>query len=77
VRRAVRIRLDFIVELDDDGITLPPIENPGSLLAHVAELVVPNAAKLTPGGRVSAGFTRESSREVRRLARAASRRSGT
>ncbi len=74
MKREVRVRVDFIVELDDDGMTLPSIgDDPAGTLARVAELIVPGAAALAPGGKISVGFTRASSREVRRLARLAAR----
>lgn len=73
MRRSIRVKLDFVVELDDDGYGLPSVGDPGDALAKVAEIVVPGAALLMPGGRISVGLTRESSIAIRQVRKAASR----
>lgn len=78
MKRQVRIKIDFVVEIDDDGVGLPvlPIGDTGRALGQIAQIVAPGAAALVPGGRISAGLTRESSIEIRRMRRATLRSRG-
>ncbi len=67
------MKLDFVVEIDDEGTGTPPIGDPGDQLVRVSEILVPGAARLLPGGRISVGLTRESSIAARKLVRSGSR----
>lgn len=70
MNRKIRVKMEFVIELQDEGEGLPSVANPGDLLAEAAAKIAPGPAALEPGGQISVGFTRESSVEIRRLHRA-------
>jgi len=72
VRRAVRVKLDFVVEVDDDGCGVPFIGDVTGTIAQIARIVVPTATALQDGGRLQIGLTRASSLAARRVIRRAS-----
>lgn len=70
MNRKIRVKVEFVLELHDEGEGLPRVPDPGVLLAEIAAKIAPGPATLEPGGRVSVGLTRESSVAFRRLRRA-------
>lgn len=69
MRRAIRVKLDFVVEVEDDGCGVPFVGDVGDAIASVAKIVVPSAALVRPGGRLYLGLTRESFVAARRITR--------
>lgn len=70
MKRDVRIKIDFVVEVDDDRMGVPVFN---ADLVRVAEAIVPSATFVHPGGKIAASLTRASSALVRRASRAAGR----
>ena len=71
MRRAVRVKLDFVVEVDDDGCGVPFVGDVTGTIAQIARIVVPTATALQDGGRLQIGLTRASSLAARRVIRKA------
>ncbi len=65
MKRTVRIKMDFVVEIDDPGEGLPKHGPPLDILT-VAAQAFPGVTAIMPGGRVELGLTRESSLTARR-----------
>lgn len=66
MKRDIRLKLDFVVQIDDDGVALPHVSDPGDVIDAVAKLIAPEGV-VQKGGKLSVGFTRVSSAEIRRL----------
>jgi len=73
----VRLKVDVVVELDDDAVSVPGLPQIGSA-GDVLESVVRSAGwlkspdrilRILPGGRVEASLTRESAAVARSLRR--------
>lgn len=69
MKRQVRVMMNFIVEYDDDGVTLPDVSRTAELLEATARIVTPGASALLPRGSIKVGLTASSSREVRKAAK--------
>ena len=69
MKRQVRCRLEFVVEVDDAGSGVPAIHaDLGETIAAAACALFPQA-RLVPGGKGTVNLTRESAFEARRLAK--------
>ena len=71
MKRSIRVRMNFVVDIDDAGSGIPRPFQFNVTLARVAKAVFPEAVYLHPGGRFDVGLTRESINELRRARRAA------
>jgi hypothetical protein len=69
MNRKIRVKIELVIELQDEGEGLPSISSTNEILADVATRIAPGPASLEPGGKISVGFTRASSAEIRRLQR--------
>ena len=65
MQRDIRVKLDFVVRLSDEGRSIPTVPDPDGVVQAVATLVAPEGV-LQPHGKLSLGFTRESSAAIRR-----------
>lgn len=75
MKRSIRVRVDLVVDVDDDGSGIPHVFfEPTPILSSVAKLLVPGAVYLHPGGLLEIRLTRDSLIEVRRAERAKSMR---
>jgi hypothetical protein len=70
MRRSVRVQMNFVVDIDDDGQGIPWFDA-GDTLERVTKAILPQAERIRPGGRVSMGLTRESMGELRKARKAA------
>lgn len=76
MKRTVRVKIDFVVEVDGDRDGIPAVldaSETNGALAEIASLVVREPAVLVPGGKISVGLTREASNAARRLRKAQAR----
>jgi hypothetical protein len=67
MKRTIRVKIEYLAEVDDDGLGIPHIEL-GSIL-QIAQLATPNANYVEQSGKFAAALTRESSFAARRLAK--------
>lgn len=66
MKRQVRVQVEFVATLDDDGLDVPIIEDVNGKIASIAALLVPTALSNPTNHKLKIGFTRESSVAVRR-----------
>jgi isoaspartyl peptidase/L-asparaginase-like protein (Ntn-hydrolase superfamily) len=65
MRRFVRIKIDYILRLDDVGIDLPPFRADPRTLEEVCRLVTPTSPIVPGTGKVNVCFTKQSIFDVR------------
>lgn len=68
MKRTVRIKLDYVVEIDDDRDGIP-LTDPLDLICRGAQ-TIPGVQQVLPGAKHTIGLTRESWNEVRRARKA-------
>lgn len=69
MKRQIRVQVEFVTTLDDDGLDIPTVTDIDAKLATVAGLLVPTGVEQT-GNKVKITFTRESSFAVKRVLKA-------
>jgi hypothetical protein len=69
LKRQALVKLEFVLEIDDDCEMLPFFRQSDEILMDVASRLSPAPIALIPGGRISVRFTQESSVAVQGLSR--------
>ncbi len=66
MKRSIRVKMDFVVDVDDNGLGLPRPLRLGEAIAQAAKAVVPGCTYLHPGGKISIGLVRASNNRFAR-----------